>query len=95
MLLLFAALSMVSAMITKTQCLDAAREAVLAASRGEPGHAVASRVAPPGARIDLSGDAETVTVVVSARVRVLGGSLPGIEVRATSVAAREPAGVSG
>ena len=78
MLLLLAALSMVSAMLAKSQCLDAAREAALAAARGEPARQAAERVAPPGARIELGGDTGTVTAVVSARVRVLGGDLPGI-----------------
>lgn len=90
MLLLFAGLTAVGAATTKAQCVDAAREGAVAAGRGEPGAAAAARVAPDGAAIDIGGDAETVTVSVRARIRVLGGGLPVITVAATAVAGREP-----
>ncbi|BCY05183.1 TadE family type IV pilus minor pilin [Actinoplanes sp. L3-i22] len=89
MVLLFAGIAAVSAVVAKAQCLDAAREAALAEARGET-TAVASRVAPEGADIRISGDRESVTAVVSVRVSVLGGHLPGISVSASAVAAREP-----
>ena len=91
MLLLLAGLTAVSAVTTKTQCVDAAREGALAAARGGSGAADARRVAPPGAAIDVAGDPELVTVTVTARVRVLGGHLPVLTVDAQAVAAREPA----
>ena len=55
MLLLFAGLTAVSAVTTKAQCVDAAREAALAAARGERGAAAGQRVAPPGAGLDRDG----------------------------------------
>ncbi|GLW32101.1 TadE family type IV pilus minor pilin [Actinoplanes regularis] len=92
MVLLFAGIAVVSAMLAKAQCLDAAREAALAEARGGKS-SVAARVAPEGADIRVGGDRESVTVTVSVRVSVLGARLPGITVTATAVAAREP-GVS-
>ncbi|HET6532108.1 MAG TPA: TadE family type IV pilus minor pilin [Actinoplanes sp.] len=90
MLLLFAGLTAVGAVTTKGQCVDAAREGAVAAARGEPGPAAAARVAPPGAGIEVAQDAETVTVVVRAPIRMLGGGLPVITVQARAVAAVEP-----
>jgi Flp pilus assembly protein TadG len=90
MVLLFAGIAAVSAVVAKAQCLDAAREAALAEARGET-TSVASRVAPEGADIRVGGDRESVTAIVSVRVSVLGGHLPGISVTASAVAAREPA----
>ncbi|HEU4347140.1 MAG TPA: TadE family type IV pilus minor pilin [Actinoplanes sp.] len=91
MLLLFAGLTAVGAVTTKAQCVDAAREGAVAAARGEPGAVAAGRVAPRAARVDVSEDFETVTVVVRAPIRGLGGGLPVITVQSTAVAAREPA----
>lgn len=92
MLLLLLGLTAVVAVSTRMQCLDAAREAAIAATRGEPAAEAAARVAPAGADVDVdvAQGADTVTVTVGARVRVLGGNLPLITVRATAVAAREP-----
>jgi hypothetical protein len=95
MVLLFAALTVVGGAVVQGQCVDAAREGALAASRGEPGEAAAARVAPPGADVTVATEAETVTVVVRAEVRILGGHLPAITVRSKAVAAREPSGVPG
>jgi len=94
MLLLLAGLTAVGAVTTKIQCVDAAREGALAASRDEPAAAAAGRVAPPGSAIDIAEDAGTVTVTITSRVRVLGGHLPAIDVAATAVAALEPDGTS-
>jgi Flp pilus assembly protein TadG len=80
MLLLFAALTAVSAVTAKAQCVDAAREAALAVARGE--------AAPPGVAVEIGDDA--VTARASEPVRLLGAHLPVITVRATAVAAREP-----
>jgi len=90
MLLMFAGLTAVGAVTTKAQCVDAAREGAVAAGRGESGVAAAARGAPPGSGITVGQDGETVTVVVRAPVRVLGGGLPVITVESTAVAAREP-----
>jgi Flp pilus assembly protein TadG len=90
MLLLFAALTGVGAVTTKGQCVDAAREAALAASRGDPGPAAGQRAAPPGAVVEVAVDGEVVTARVRAPVRLLGAHLPAFTVHATAVAAREP-----
>ena len=90
MVLLFAALACVGAVVTKGQCVDAAREGALAASRGGSGHTAAARVAPSGAAISVATGADTVTVVVRSRVPLLGRNLPAITVDASAVAALEP-----
>ncbi len=95
MLLLFAALTGVGAVTTKGQCVDAAREAALAASRGEPGEAAGRRAAPPGAVVEVVLDEESVTARVRAPVRLLGAHLPAFTVHVTAVAAREPEIVGG
>ncbi|WP_433828073.1 TadE family type IV pilus minor pilin [Actinoplanes sp. CA-015351] len=92
LLLFYAGLTAVVAVMDQARCLDAAREAAVAAARGETS-AQAERLAPPDATIRVSGDAETVTVVVISRVRTPGGHLPGLTVQAESHAAREPAQV--
>jgi Flp pilus assembly protein TadG len=90
MLLLLAGLTAVSAVTTKTQCVDAAREGALAAARGEPGTAAAARIAPPGSVVEVSEGGDVVTVTITSPVHVLGGHLPVITVEASTVAAREP-----
>ena len=90
MVLLFAALTSVGAVTTKGQCVDAAREGAVAAGRGELAEPAAARVAPPGSEITAYMGADTVTVTVSAEIKILGGDLPRITVRSTAVAAREP-----
>ena len=90
MFLLLAGLTAVSAVISKAQCLDAAREAALAASRGEAGVAAGAGNAPPGATISVSIGQERVTASVHAPVRALGARLPRLTVSATAVAAVEP-----
>jgi len=91
MLLLFAGITAVGAVATKAQCVAAAREGALAAARGESGELAAARIAPGGSEIDLARNAETVTVVVRAPIRMLDGRIPVITVESTAVAAREPA----
>ncbi|MGC5017135.1 TadE family type IV pilus minor pilin [Micromonospora sp. DT47] len=90
LLLLFAGLTAVDAVTTKATCVDAAREAALAAARGEAGTAAGSRVAPPAAVVSVSVDGERVTATVRAPVRALGARLPRLTVTATAVAAVEP-----
>jgi Flp pilus assembly protein TadG len=89
-LLLLAGLTAVGAVTTRAGCLDAAREAALAAARGEPGSAAGARYAPTGADISVSVSGDRVTATVRAPVRALGGRLPRISVSATAVAAVEP-----
>ncbi|MDH6465930.1 Flp pilus assembly protein TadG [Micromonospora sp. A200] len=90
LLLLLAGLTAVDAVTTKAACLDAAREAALAASRGESGTAAGTRIAPPGADVSVTVDGDRVTVTVRAPVRTLGARLPRITAAATTVAAVEP-----
>ncbi|MEU4419521.1 TadE family type IV pilus minor pilin [Actinoplanes sp. NPDC024001] len=92
MLLFLAGVGAVAGVLTRAQCLDAAREAALAVARGEPTSA-ARATAPDGADITVSRNGEQVTAVVSARVPFLGGRIPGITVEARAVAAREPESV--
>jgi Flp pilus assembly protein TadG len=90
MLLLFAGLTAVGAVTTKAQCVDAAREAALAASRGAPGGAAGERAGPAGAEVSVSIEGDTVVATVRAPVRALGGLLPSMTVAARAVAAVEP-----
>ncbi|MFG2053996.1 TadE family type IV pilus minor pilin [Micromonospora sp. NPDC048930] len=89
-LLLIAGLTAVGAVTTRAGCLDAAREAALAASRGESGSAAGARYAPAGADISVTVSGDRVTATVRAPVRTLGARLPRITVSATAVAAVEP-----
>lgn len=89
-LLLFVGITAVSAVGTKLRCVDAAREAALAASRGEAGGAAGERVAPAGAAVEIRLDGDRVRAVVTASVHPLGGRLPAFTVTAFAVAAVEP-----
>lgn len=90
MLLLFVGLTAVNAVTTKAQCVDAAREAALAAARGESGLAAGQRIAPPGATVSIATAGDTVVATVRAPVRAVGAGVPGTTVTATAVAAVEP-----
>ena len=90
LLLLLAGLTAVNAVATRAGCLGAAREAALAASRGQPGGAAGAVAAPAGADVSVSVDGDRVTATVRAPVRALGARLPRITVTATAVAAVEP-----
>lgn len=89
-LLLLAGLTSVVAVTTKAQCVDAAREAALAASRGEPGAPTGQRAAPAGAAVSVTVDGDRVRATVRAPVRALGARLPRMTVEASAVAAVEP-----
>lgn len=89
-LLLLAGLTAVGAVTTRMECVNAAREAALAASRGEPGAQAGHRAAPPGAEVAVSVEGDTVVVTVRAPVPLLGARLAAISVDATAVAASEP-----
>ncbi|PZG01309.1 TadE family type IV pilus minor pilin [Micromonospora deserti] len=88
LLLLLAGLTAVGAVGTKGGCLHAAREAALAAARGEDGTASAST--PDGAEVSITVDGQRVRATVRAPVRALGARLPRITVTASAVAAVEP-----
>ncbi|WP_203704241.1 TadE family type IV pilus minor pilin [Asanoa iriomotensis] len=89
-LLLFVGVAAVAATQTKLRCADAARDAALAAARGQEGGLSATHTAPDGATITIQIAGDTVTATVTAPARVVGTRLPPIEVSATAVAAREP-----
>jgi Flp pilus assembly protein TadG len=90
LVLLLAGLTAVGAVTAQLQCVDAARDAVLAASRGEPSMGPARRSAPAGAEVTVTRSGDTVIATVRAPVPLLGGQLPRLRVSATAVAAVEP-----
>ena len=87
------ALAAIGAAAASVRCTDAARELVRLAARGEPDHgrAVAARLAPAGARIELTmrGD-EAAGEVIAAPVRLLP-----VHVVGRAVAVLEPGAVLG
>jgi hypothetical protein len=89
-LLLLAGLTSVNAVATKLRCVDAAREAVRAEARGQPGVIAGERAAPDGAVITIEGEGDLVRATVRTVVRPLGDRLPGVRVEAYAVGAREP-----
>jgi Flp pilus assembly protein TadG len=93
-LLLLIGLTAVTAVTTKLQCVDAAREAALAAARGEPAETAGRRAAPAGAEITVTINGARSEATVRAPVRALGARLPHLTVAASAVAAVEP-GVPG
>lgn len=80
-----------TAVAQSLRCADAARELARLAARGEPdrGRAVAARLAPADARLELADEGDLVVATVSAH---LSGSVP-LTVGGRAVAALEP-GVS-
>jgi hypothetical protein len=82
------AIGAVLAAAVHVQCLDAAREAARLAARGEGDRAVsaARQVAPDGATIVVTTAGDSVTATVSATSALL----PGLDLRGTAVAVREP-----
>jgi Flp pilus assembly protein TadG len=94
LLVLAGAVAAVVVVGAQLRCVDAAREAARAASRGEPDSVVlgmATHAAPDGAVTVLGGDGAAVRVTVSARVAPLGPLPWHVEVSATASALREPA----
>jgi Flp pilus assembly protein TadG len=88
-----AALTAVSVLLSQLRCVDAAREGARAAARGEPAEVVRSaavRVAPAAAAVDIGREGEVVRVTVSATAGKGGGLLPTFRVTATAVALHEP-----
>jgi hypothetical protein len=89
-ILLVIGLTGISAAVTQIRCVDAAREAVRAAARGEPGVPAGERAAPDGASVSVRIEGDEARAVVRAVVRPLGPHLPGFSVEAAAVAALEP-----
>ena len=89
-LVLIACLSGVACVIAQVRCADAAREAARLAGRGDAGGASAAvaALAPDGASLSLGGSGDLVQASVT--VQAIGGLLPGVTIRATASAAREP-----
>jgi hypothetical protein len=81
---------------TQVRVVDAARETARAAARDDgagAAEALGRRVAPDGARISISDEGASVVVRVRSTVhgpRGLFGFLPGVDVDAEAVAAKEP-----
>ena len=90
MLLLVAGLTAVNAVGTRVACVDAAREAALAAARGEPGTVTGTRYAPEGAKVAVTVTGDRVRATVRAPVRTFGARLPRLVVSGEAVAAVEP-----
>jgi Flp pilus assembly protein TadG len=89
-LLLLFALGAVDAVLARMQCVDAARDAALAAARGGDGDGAGQRRAPAGATVAVSLDGDRATATVRATVHPLGPHLPGVTVTGTAVADQEP-----
>ena len=93
-LVLAGAAAAVAVLGAQLRCVDAAREGVLAAARGEDPATVAALVAdtaPAGAVVRVHGpDADRVAVSVTARVAPLGAVPWSVGVTASAVARPEP-----
>jgi Flp pilus assembly protein TadG len=89
-LFLVVGLGAIGVATTKAQCVDAARDAALAAARGESTAAAGSGCLPRSGSVVVTVVGDTVRARASARVRPLGGLLPGLVVSAEAVAAIEP-----
>jgi Flp pilus assembly protein TadG len=89
-LLLLFALGAVNAVLARMQCVDAARDAALAAARGGDGDGAGHRRAPAGATVAVSLDGDRATATVRAAVHPLGPHLPSVTVTGTAVADQEP-----
>ena len=89
-MVLVACLAGVSCVIAQSRCADAAREAARLAGRGDSAGAAAAVavLAPAGAALSLGSDDDLITATVS--MPAASGLLPGVTIRATAAAAREP-----
>lgn len=87
---LVACLAGVACVIAQVRCADAAREAARLAGRGDTGGAssAVAVLAPDGASLSLGGSGDLVQATVT--VQAIGGLLPGVTIRASASAAREP-----
>ncbi len=90
MLLVLAGLYAVQLANAQARCVDAAREAARAAARDDPRAAELGRLAAGrGAQISIDRGTDTVTVVVTVRIRPAGIDLPGVTLTERAVAATE------
>jgi hypothetical protein len=89
-LLLVFGLGAIDAVLTRMRCVDAARDAALARSRGADGAAAAADRAPPGAAVTVWVAGGRAHAEVSAVVHPLGRRLPGFTVTADATAEQEP-----
>jgi Tfp pilus assembly protein PilX len=89
-LLLLFAVGTVNAVLARMRCVDAARDAALAQSRGGDGARAAYRRAPADAAVSVRADGDLVYAIVSVTVRPLGRHLPGVTVSGDAVAEVEP-----
>lgn len=89
-LLLLTVLTAISAVLTKLECVDAARQAARAEARGESGTATGERAGPRGAHVTVTDSGDTIRATVQASVPPLGGLVPGLSVSGTAVAEPEP-----
>jgi len=80
----------VTAVSVQLRCVDAAREAARLAARGDERSAlaVAHRIAPGGARVELRHDGEFLVATVVARSKLL----PALDIAAKAVSVAEPSG---
>lgn len=78
----------ITALSMQVRCVDAAREAARLAARGDDSAAaaVARRIAPDGALVQLRQDGD----VMVARVVAHSKLLPGLDINAQAIAATEP-----
>jgi hypothetical protein len=85
---LIVCVSGLTAVSMQVRCVDAAREAVRLAARGDDASAsvAAQGIAPDGAAVQLRHDGEFVVATVTARSPLL----PGITIAGDAVAAAEP-----
>lgn len=94
LVVLAGAVSALTVVGAQLRCVDAAREAVRAAARGEDAVrvvALARAAAPDGARVTVdAGDGDDARVTVAAVVEPLGLTALGVPVEATAVAVIEP-----
>lgn len=88
MVVLVLCLAGVSAVSMQVRCVDAAREAVRLAARGDDRSAldVARRIAPAAARIQIRRDGDFLVATVVANSKLL----PTLDIAAKAVAAAEP-----
>ncbi|KWW97510.1 hypothetical protein C3Y87_08295 [Carbonactinospora thermoautotrophica] len=88
----------VNAGLAQIRCVDAARAGARGLARGESqaaSVAAAYAAAPAGARISVATGGDQMRVEVRVEIHppgVFGARLPGLPVRGTAVAAREPTG---
>jgi Flp pilus assembly protein TadG len=93
LLVLAAAVAALLVVGAQLRCVDAAREGVRAATRGDPPAEVtrvAAAAAPSGATVSRAVTGSAVTVTVSAQVRPLGPLPLRIHVSASATGALEP-----